>query len=178
MSRAFTPPDTFSQDDISTLANVRRALWINGLFGLGAGSVIGMGGHIILQSLQKKYVSVDGSSSSSSTVASKGKVASSSTNSWIYKCLKPLPPLGRNTFLLSLLGGGALGSFVLSSTAGECTLQIQRLQFCVGVGETTNDKVDTHHRSECHVNFLHRNRSKQCSCTTPNLQFGKERKCW
>ena len=117
MSRAFTPPDTFSQDDIRTVADVRRTIWINGLFGLGAGSVIGMGGHIILQSLQKKYISsVEGPSSSSpSAVASKGKAASS----WIYKCLKPLPPLGKNTFLLSLLSGGALGSFVLSTTAGE-----------------------------------------------------------
>ena len=121
MSRAFTPPDTLSQDDIRTVADVRRAIWINGLFGLGTGSVIGMGCHIILQSLQKKYISsVDGlSSSTSSTVASKGKTSNASTSSWIYKCLKPLPPLGKNTFLLSLLGGGALGSFVLSTTAGE-----------------------------------------------------------
>ena len=119
MSRAFTPPDTLSQDDIRTVADVRRAIWITGLFGFGTGSVVGMVGHIILQSLQKKYIpTVDGSSSSSSTVASKGKT-SNATTSWIYKCLKPLPPLGKNTFLLSLLGGGALGSFLLSTTAGE-----------------------------------------------------------
>ena len=121
MSRAFTPPDTLSQDDVRTVADVRRTIWINGLFGLGAGSVVGMLGHIILQSLQKKYIpSVDGSSLSSSTVVSKGKASNASTStSWIYKCLKPLPPLGKNTFFLSFLGGGALGSFLLSTTAGE-----------------------------------------------------------
>ena len=34
MSRSFTPPDTLSDDDIRTVADVRRAVWINGLFGL------------------------------------------------------------------------------------------------------------------------------------------------
>ena len=41
--------------------------------------------------------------------------------SLMQKMLRPLPPLGRNTFLLSLLGGGALGSFVMSTTAGRLT---------------------------------------------------------
>ena len=36
MSRAFTPPDTLSPDDVRTVADVRRAVWINGIFGLGA----------------------------------------------------------------------------------------------------------------------------------------------
>lgn len=116
MSRAFTPPDSLTQDDIRAVADVRRAIWINGLFGLGAGSAVGMGGHILLQVLQRKYVV---SSNSSSVSAS-----SSSSSSWIHKFLKPLPPLGKNTFLLSLLGGGAIGSFLLSTTTGEYTLII------------------------------------------------------
>lgn len=145
MSRAFTPPDTLSPDDIRTVADVRRAIWINGLFGLGAGSVLGMGCHIALQSLQKKYISsVDGPSSSTSAAASNRKTSNAS--SWIYKCLKPLPPLGKNTFLLSLLGGGALGSFVLSTTAGECTFAINVICFaCMRVGDsmTTNNEFDS-----------------------------------
>lgn len=120
MSRAFTPPDTFTPDDVRAVADVRRAIWVNGLFGLGAGSIIGMGGHIILQALQKKYISFDGTSPSPAGT-SHGKANNAS--SWIYKCLRPLPPLGKNTFLLSLLGGGALGSFVMSRTAGECVFQ-------------------------------------------------------
>jgi hypothetical protein len=106
MSSAFTPPDSLSNDDRRTIADVRRAIWINGFFGLGGGTVTGMVGHLVLQRLQRKYVPVDGAST---------KVDAG----WMYKCLRPLPPLGRNTFLLSLLGGGALGSFVLSTTAGE-----------------------------------------------------------
>jgi hypothetical protein len=51
--------------------------------------------------------------------------------SLIQKVLRPLPPLGRNTFLLSLLGGGALGSFVMSTTAGKiacnCNWQLSNL---------------------------------------------------
>jgi hypothetical protein len=56
MSRAFAPPDTLSQDDIRTVADVRRAVWINGLFGLGAGSVTGCVTHLVLQTLQRRYV--------------------------------------------------------------------------------------------------------------------------
>lgn len=113
MSRAFAPPDTLSPDDIRTVADVRRAVWINGIFGLGAGAVTGTVSHLVLQTLQKKYIGEP------STLD--GRIATGKVNgaSWIVKCLRPLPPLGRNTFMLSLMGGGALGSFVLSSTAGE-----------------------------------------------------------
>jgi len=56
MSRAFAPPDTLSQDDIRTVADVRRSVWINGLFGLGVGSVTGCVTHLVLQTLQRRYV--------------------------------------------------------------------------------------------------------------------------
>ena len=109
MSSAFTPPDSLSKDDRRTIADVRRALWINGFLGLGAGTVTGMAGPFTLQKLQRKYVTAEGTS-----------VARGANDAgWMYRCLRTLPPLGRNTFLLSLLGGGALGSFVLSTTAGE-----------------------------------------------------------
>ncbi len=164
MSRAFTPPDTLSQDDIRTVADVRRAIWINGFFGLGTGSVVGMVGHIILQSLQKKYIpSVGGSSSSSSTVASKGNTSNGTSTSWIYKCLKPLPPLGKNTFLLSLLGGGALGSFLMSTTAGEWTSAIRDI---LPVSIISNPIELSTQRNTF---FSADTRSKQCSCTASNL---------
>ena len=44
MSRAFTPPDTMSQDDILRVADVRRAVWTGGFKGLGFGLTSGFGG--------------------------------------------------------------------------------------------------------------------------------------
>ena len=117
MSRAFTPPDTMSPDDIRTVADLRRTLWINGIFGMGAGAVTGSVGHLVLQTLQKKYIGEGSSDATSQALRTAARKTAGA--SWIYKCLRPLPPLGKNTFMLSLMGGGALGSFVMSSTAGE-----------------------------------------------------------
>ena len=133
MSRAFTPPDTLSNDDIRTVADVRRAVWINGIFGLGAGTVTGMVGHIVLQTLQKKYVGEPGAAVSEASHQA-SRTAGSKT-SWIFKCLRPLPPLGRNTFMLSLLGGGALGSFLMSTTAGKNAVHLLHPIFNVGRDE-------------------------------------------
>ena len=108
MSRAFSPPDTLSSEDVRTVADVRRTVWINGIFGLLAGSTSCSLGHVILQKIQTKYVNVE-----------PGMDKQRNSLTLMQKMLKPLPPLGRNTFLLSLLGGGALGSFIMSTTAGE-----------------------------------------------------------
>eukprot|EP00956_Cyclotella_meneghiniana_P001125 scaffold1306_cov73-Cyclotella_meneghiniana.AAC.4 len=105
MSRAFTPPDTLSPSDVRTVADVRRTVWINGIFGLGAGATTCALGHVVLQKLQSYYLP-------------EGNELPKQLN-MIQKFLKPLPPLGRNTFTLSLLGGGALGSFVMSTSAGR-----------------------------------------------------------
>ena len=112
---AFTPPDSMSPDDIKTVADVRRAVWINGMFGLVAGTFTGSFGHFIIHKLQTKYVLPD--NLTAAQAIAQGKV---NTNSLIYKCLKVVPPLCRNTFMHSLFGGGALGSLVLSTTAGKC----------------------------------------------------------
>jgi len=138
MSRAFTPPDTLSQDDIRTVADVRRAVWINGLFGLGAGSAIGMIGHLALQTLQRRHVPKVASTAEKSTEKTSATTTLSkkqTTSSILYKLLKPLPPLTKNTFLLSFLGGGALGSFVLSSTAGKNAVHLLHPIFNVGRDE-------------------------------------------
>jgi hypothetical protein len=144
MSRAFAPPDTLSQDDIRTVADVRRAVWINGLFGLGAGSVTGCVTHLVLQTLQRRYVvgtdtttaTADAAQKSTSS-ATAGKIATPkiNTNSIVYKFLKPLPPLGKNTFLLSFLGGGALGSFLMSTTAGKNAVHLLHPIFNIGRDE-------------------------------------------
>ena len=144
MSRAFAPPDTLSQDDIRTVADVRRAVWINGLFGLGAGSVTGCVTHLVLQTLQRRYVvgttdtateAAQKSSSISSATSGKTATPKINTNSTIYKLLRPLPPLGKNTFLLSFLGGGALGSFLLSTTAGKNAVHLLHPIFNIGRDE-------------------------------------------
>ena len=138
MSRAFTPPDTLSQDDIRTVADVRRAVWINGLFGLGAGSAIGMIGHLALQTLQRRYVpeiAAAAAAEKSTEKISATTLSKKQTTSILYKLLKPLPPLTKNTFLLSFLGGGALGSFVLSSTAGKNAVHLLHPIFNVGRDE-------------------------------------------
>lgn len=96
---------------------------------MGAGTVTGMAGHLILQTLQKKYVG-----DVSSTAAAAAEKAKPDT-SLIYKCLRLLPPLGRNTFMLSLLGGGALGSFVLSTTAGKNAVHLLHPIFKLGRDE-------------------------------------------
>ncbi|KAL7525835.1 hypothetical protein ACHAXR_002870 [Thalassiosira sp. AJA248-18] len=137
MSRAFTPPDTLSPDDIRTVADVRRAVWINGMFGLGAGAVTGMVGHLVLQTLQKKYVgeAAGSTTEAASHQAPRSAATGKATSGWIYKCLRPLPPLGKNTFMLSLLGGGALGSFVFSTSAGKNAVHMLHPIFNLGRDE-------------------------------------------
>ena len=44
MSKAFTPPDTMSQDDILRVADVRRAVWTGGFKGLAVGLSVGFSG--------------------------------------------------------------------------------------------------------------------------------------
>ncbi|KAL7486710.1 hypothetical protein ACHAW6_012307 [Cyclotella cf. meneghiniana] len=131
MSRAFSPPETLSNEDVRTVADVRRTVWINGLFGLAVGSLTCSLGHVVLQKLQRDYIGDIGSHAAESAVDKKlGKNVG-----WIHKILKPLPPLGRNTFMLSLLGGGALGSFVMSTTAGKNAVHLLHPIFQIGRDE-------------------------------------------
>ena len=132
MSRAFTPPDTLTPTDIKTVADVRRSVWINGLFGLGVGSVTGMAGHLVLQTLQRRYVPEAVEKSTETLNKSPPPTAASTSKSFLYKVLKPLPPLTKNTFLLSFLGGGALGSFLLSTTAGKNAVHLLHPIFQIG----------------------------------------------
>mmetsp|Transcript_2085 Transcript_2085/g.2861 ORF Transcript_2085/g.2861 Transcript_2085/m.2861 type:complete len:181 (+) Transcript_2085:211-753(+) len=49
MTRAFSPPETLSNDDIKTIADVRRNIWTNSFYGLGYGSLAGLVGHSVAQ---------------------------------------------------------------------------------------------------------------------------------
>jgi len=88
MTRAFTPPETLSQDDIRTIADVRREIWTDGLRGLAVGTLAGFGLHSAARFGHKRGI-------------------------W------KMPFLNRNTALLSVLLGGALGSFVMATTTGK-----------------------------------------------------------
>eukprot|EP00541_Cyclophora_tenuis_P012824 CAMPEP_0116565100 /NCGR_PEP_ID=MMETSP0397-20121206/13714_1 /TAXON_ID=216820 /ORGANISM="Cyclophora tenuis, Strain ECT3854" /LENGTH=199 /DNA_ID=CAMNT_0004091843 /DNA_START=27 /DNA_END=626 /DNA_ORIENTATION=- len=86
MTRAFTPPDTLSKDDIRTIADVRRDIWTNAFWGLGVGSLSGAAAHGLGQLAQTRGI---------------------------------VRGLNRNTAFLSVLGGGALGSFLMATAAGK-----------------------------------------------------------
>ena len=45
MSRAFTPPKSMSNDDIRTVADVRRDIWTSAFYGMFLGSLVGVVGH-------------------------------------------------------------------------------------------------------------------------------------
>lgn len=91
MSRAFYPPDTLSKDDIRTIADVRREIWTNSMRGLGVGSLTGY------------------------TLYS---IASIGHYRWKLWKLSP-NMLSKNMAFLSVLLGGAIGSFVMSVTTGQ-----------------------------------------------------------
>lgn len=85
MSRAFTPPDTLSNEDIKKIADVRREIWTNGFKGLAVGSSLGFSIHQALKIAQSKGLAGMGGGSG-------GKAA-------------PPLALSRNTLFLSVLGG-------------------------------------------------------------------------
>jgi len=91
MSRAFHPPDSLDKKDIKTIADVRRDVWKGGFYGLLYGSMTGLSLHTVSKYALSKYQ----------------KKSS-------YQLL-----LTRNTAFLSFMLGGALGSFIMASTAGK-----------------------------------------------------------
>jgi hypothetical protein len=107
MSRAFTPPDTLSKDDIRTIADVRREIWTNSLKGLCIGTFSGYGLYSIVKFGQRRKV-------------------------WNVPF-----PLNRNAAFLSVLLGGALGSFVMSITTGKNEVHKLHPIFEIGRRRTT-----------------------------------------
>lgn len=89
MTRAFTPPETMSKEDIRKVADVRRDIWTSAFWGMGVGSLSCFALHGVAQ------------------------VASRRTS-----MLKGVT-LNRNTALLSFLAGGAFGSFLMATTTGK-----------------------------------------------------------
>lgn len=109
MSRAFTPPDSLSKEDIRKIADVRRSIWKNAFVGLGTGTLIGIVGHSAAQLGNRR--------------------------GW-WKL-----PLSRNTAFLTVMLGGAFGSFLASVTTGKN--EVHNLHPIYEIGATPGEKRDT-----------------------------------
>jgi len=99
MSRAFTPPDTLSQENIRTIADVRRDIWTSGFQGLAIGSAGGYFLHSTARFVHNRL-----------SDASKLKVSAPGNASMHFS---------RNTAWLSFMAGGAIGSFAMATAAGK-----------------------------------------------------------
>lgn len=99
MSRAFSPPDTLSKDDIRTMADVRRNIWTAGFQGLAYGSITGFVVHSV-----SKFVYNRLPDTTKLKMVAPGDV--------------PFR-FSRNTAFLSVMVGGAVGSFVMATAAGK-----------------------------------------------------------
>ena len=123
MSRAFHPPDTLSKDDIRTIADVRREIWINSMKGLLYGTLTGF------------------------TLYSMASIGQHKLKLWN---LSP-KTLNRNTAFLSVLLGGAIGSFIMSVTTGKNEVHNLHHIFTIGAfnrkkleEEDENETISTH----------------------------------
>lgn len=100
MSRAFTPPDTLSKDEIRTIADVRRDIWTEGFRGLALGSVGGWASHYVARFVHHNK----------------------KLQHPLLTTMRSWGELNRNTAFFSFMAGGAMGSFLLATTAGKNTI--------------------------------------------------------
>jgi len=98
MSRAFTPPDSLSKEDRLAMANLRRDVWTSGFKGLFYGLSSGFVLHTTARFLDQ-YIDE----------STKKKIIGSSRQI----------NFNRNTAFLSVLLGGAMGSFIGATVAGK-----------------------------------------------------------
>jgi len=99
MSRA---PETLSENDIRTMAQVRRDIWTSGLKGLAIGSTAG---YTTFATARLVYTRLP-----ESTKTRLGDFLPHRDAAKLFN---------RNTAFLSVMAGGALGSFLLSVTSGK-----------------------------------------------------------
>lgn len=91
MTRAFTPPESLSKEDIRAIADVRRDIWTNGFYGMGVGALSGLSLHTAAYWANSRKLL--------------GKNNQMKLNS--------------STALFSFLGGASLGSYIMAATAGK-----------------------------------------------------------
>jgi hypothetical protein len=114
MSRAFTPPDTLSKDDIKTIADVRRSIWTDGLKGLVLGSLSGYIAHRTAKIFQAW--------SMNRAVKAAAKTAGHCPDPSDLRYFLKGITFSKNTACMSFMAGGAIGGFVLASAAGKSTV--------------------------------------------------------
>lgn len=119
MSRAFYPPETLSEGDKRTMAQVRRDIWTSGLTGLAVGSVAG---YTIFASTRLTYNRL-----SESAKARLGDYLPHRDAAKLFN---------RNVAFLSVMAGGALGSFLLAVTSGKN--KVHRLHDIFQLGKIDN----------------------------------------
>ena len=103
------PPEetSLSKENYQAMAEVRRSLWTSGLKGMGYGSVLGYSLHVGAKSIQSWSMKrTNGVSSSAAQV---------STARYFLQGIT----FNKNTAFLSVMAGGALGAYVMSSVAGK-----------------------------------------------------------
>jgi hypothetical protein len=123
MSRAFTPPDTLSKDDLRTLAEVRRDIWTNAMKGLCIGTVSGYSLYSVIKfGHQRKWWKVSF--------------------------------INRNTAFLSVLLGGAIGSFIMSVTTGKNEVHKLHPIFALGSNRRQSTREDSDHLSPYEISIL------------------------
>jgi len=89
MPQSSSEPPTLTKDEYLTMANVRKDIWKNSAYGLVFGSLCGGLGHKLVNVANQRQMLGAG--------------------------LK----LSRNTAMMSIFMGGALGSFIMSVTTGK-----------------------------------------------------------
>ncbi len=106
MSRAFTPPDTMTKEDIRAVADVRREVWKGGFKGLGIGLVAGFSFHYSLPTVCS-ILKVDVRGKPPKDIG------------LLEEVLRACGPYSRNHRFLFTMMGGAVLSNLLASTAGK-----------------------------------------------------------
>jgi hypothetical protein len=130
MSRAFTPPETLSKEEIRTIADVRRDIWTNSFRGLCIGTVAGFAIHATAHMGHRRGL-------------------------W------KMSFLNRNTAFLSVLLGGAVGSFVMSVTTGKNEVHNLHPIFQVGARPSnTSDGINTMGNSDSVLDREDRERNR------------------
>mmetsp|Transcript_6397 Transcript_6397/g.9290 ORF Transcript_6397/g.9290 Transcript_6397/m.9290 type:complete len:206 (+) Transcript_6397:73-690(+) len=123
MSRAFHPPETLSKDDIRTIAQVRRDVWNGGVSGLIMGSC---SGYVLHNTAKLIYNRMD--------EGSKRKLLRLPTISDAELLIR----FNKNTLFMSVMAGGALGSFLFATVAGKNNVHNLHDIYQIGKKETTS----------------------------------------
>mmetsp|Transcript_20318 Transcript_20318/g.26655 ORF Transcript_20318/g.26655 Transcript_20318/m.26655 type:complete len:212 (+) Transcript_20318:50-685(+) len=162
MTRAFTPPETLSKEDIRAIADVRRDIWKNAFLGMFTGGLSGMVLHSAAVWSQKR---IPAPPSTTTTTATK------ETATATVKQLLRTTPLNRNTAVLAVLGGSALGSYVMAVTTGKN--EVHNLHPVFEVGSKQWEEAQQQKQLEEEDQQRHRNRLIRKESLKQTIQQGK-----